>query len=74
MVVEMYSEAPKGSADTSQEVMPRCWTAVEQVAGAALVGQVARRLVMYTRRGPNDPQLSPWLAHRNTRKTWMDTP
>jgi transcriptional regulator GlxA family with amidase domain len=20
---------------------------------------------MYTRRGPNDPQLSPWLAHRN---------
>jgi transcriptional regulator GlxA family with amidase domain len=38
---------------------------VEQVAGAALAGQVARRLVMYSRRGPNDPQLSPWLAHRN---------
>jgi transcriptional regulator GlxA family with amidase domain len=38
---------------------------VEQVAGAALAAQVARRLVMYTRRGPNDPQLSPWLAHRN---------
>lgn len=38
---------------------------VEQVAGSALAAQVARRLVMYTRRGPNDPQLSPWLAHRN---------
>lgn len=38
---------------------------VEQVAGAALAAQVARRLVMYTRRSPNDPQLSPWLAHRN---------
>ncbi|WP_299513850.1 helix-turn-helix domain-containing protein [uncultured Limnohabitans sp.] len=38
---------------------------VEQVAGAALAAQVARRLVMYTRRGPNDPLLSPWLAHRN---------
>ena len=38
---------------------------VEQVAGVALAAQVARRLVMYTRRGPNDPQLSPWLAHRN---------
>lgn len=38
---------------------------VEQLAGAALAAQVTRRLVMYTRRGPNDPQLSPWLAHRN---------
>lgn len=38
---------------------------VEQTAGAALASQVARRLVMYTRRGPHDPQLSPWLAHRN---------
>jgi transcriptional regulator GlxA family with amidase domain len=38
---------------------------IEQMAGAALAAQVARRLVMYTRRGPNDPQLSPWLAHRN---------
>ncbi|MEY4507416.1 MAG: hypothetical protein RL297_1994 [Pseudomonadota bacterium] len=38
---------------------------VEQVAGAVLAGQVARRLVMYSRRGPNDPQRSPWLAHRN---------
>lgn len=38
---------------------------VEQLAGAHLAAQVARRLVMYTRRGPNDPQLSPWLAHRN---------
>lgn len=38
---------------------------VEQVAGAALAAQVARRLVMYQRRGTHDPQLSPWLAHRN---------
>lgn len=38
---------------------------IEQMAGAALAAQVARRLVMYTRRGPHDPQLSPWLAHRN---------
>ena len=38
---------------------------IEQVSGAALAAKVARRLVMYTRRGPNDPQLSPWLAHRN---------
>jgi transcriptional regulator GlxA family with amidase domain len=38
---------------------------IEQVASAALAAQVARRLVMYTRRGQNDPQLSPWLAHRN---------
>ncbi|MDZ7939223.1 MAG: DJ-1/PfpI family protein [Rhodoferax sp.] len=38
---------------------------VEQVAGAALAAQVARRLVMYQRRGAHDPQLSPWLAHRN---------
>jgi transcriptional regulator GlxA family with amidase domain len=38
---------------------------VQQQAGAALASQVARRLVMYLRRGPHDPQLSPWLAHRN---------
>jgi transcriptional regulator GlxA family with amidase domain len=38
---------------------------VEQVAGAALAAQVARRLVMYQRRSAHDPQLSPWLAHRN---------
>jgi len=38
---------------------------VEQAGGASLAAQVARRLVMYTRRGPSDPQLSPWLAHRN---------
>jgi transcriptional regulator GlxA family with amidase domain len=38
---------------------------VEQVASAALAGQVARRLVMYSRRGPHDPQLSPWRVHRN---------
>ena len=38
---------------------------VQQAAGPALAAQVARRLVMYLRRGPNDVQLSPWLAHRN---------
>jgi transcriptional regulator GlxA family with amidase domain len=38
---------------------------IEAQAGPALAGQVARRLVMYLRRGPNDPQMSPWLSHRN---------
>jgi transcriptional regulator GlxA family with amidase domain len=38
---------------------------IEQYAGAALAALVARRLVIYQRRGPNDPQLSPWLAWRN---------
>ncbi|MCZ4303986.1 helix-turn-helix domain-containing protein [Zoogloeaceae bacterium G21618-S1] len=38
---------------------------IEQHFGAELAARVARRLVMYARRGPNDPQLSPWLAHRN---------
>jgi transcriptional regulator GlxA family with amidase domain len=38
---------------------------VEQVAGPELAARVARRLVMYQRRAANDPQMSPWLAHRN---------
>jgi transcriptional regulator GlxA family with amidase domain len=38
---------------------------IEAHAGPALAGQVARRLVMHLRRGPKDPQMSPWLAHRN---------
>jgi transcriptional regulator GlxA family with amidase domain len=38
---------------------------VEQSAGPELAARVARRLVMYQRRGPHDPQASPWLAHRN---------
>ena len=38
---------------------------VEQVAGPELAARVARRLVMYQRRGAHDPQMSPWLAHRN---------
>ncbi len=38
---------------------------IEQYAGAELAAQVGRRLVIYQRRGPNDPQLSPWLAWRN---------
>lgn len=38
---------------------------IEQHFGAERAARVARRLVMYARRGPNDPQLSPWLAHRN---------
>jgi transcriptional regulator GlxA family with amidase domain len=38
---------------------------IEQVAGAALAAGVARRLVVYQRRGTHDAQLSPWLAHRN---------
>ena len=38
---------------------------VEQAAGPELAARVARRLVMYQRRGAHDPQISPWLAHRN---------
>ncbi len=38
---------------------------VQQLTGPEMAGRVARRLVMYLRRGPNDVQLSPWLAHRN---------
>ncbi|WP_323001937.1 GlxA family transcriptional regulator [Denitromonas sp.] len=38
---------------------------IEHHFGPELAARVARRLVMYARRGPNDPQLSPWLAHRN---------
>lgn len=38
---------------------------LEQHAGPELAARVARRLVMYQRRSPQDPQMSPWLAHRN---------
>ncbi len=38
---------------------------VEQYAGPELAARVARRLVMYQRRAPQDPQVSPWLAWRN---------
>ncbi len=38
---------------------------VEQHAGPELAARVARRLVMYQRRGEQDPQMSPWLAYRN---------
>ena len=38
---------------------------IEQAGGAELAARVARRLVAHTRRAPNDPALSPWLAHRD---------
>ncbi len=38
---------------------------VEQHAGPELAARVARRLVLYQRRGSQDPQTSPWLAWRN---------
>lgn len=38
---------------------------IEQHAGPELAARVARRLVMYQRRSAHDPQVSPWLAHRN---------
>lgn len=38
---------------------------VERHAGPELAARVARRLVVYQRRGPHDAQLSPWLAYRN---------
>jgi transcriptional regulator GlxA family with amidase domain len=38
---------------------------VERHAGPELAARVARRLVMYQRRSPQDQQVSPCLAHRN---------
>ena len=38
---------------------------VERFAGGQLATRVARRMVLYARRTGDDPQLSPWLAHRN---------
>jgi transcriptional regulator GlxA family with amidase domain len=38
---------------------------VARWCGPALAVAVARTLVVYLRRGPNDPQLSPWLEGRN---------
>ncbi len=38
---------------------------VSEIAGAVLAVDVARLLVLYFRRGGDDPQLSPWLLHRN---------
>jgi len=38
---------------------------IERHAGAELAARVSRRLVMYQRRSAHDPQISPWLAHRN---------
>ena len=35
------------------------------VCGAALVAQVAQAMVVALRRGPHDPELSPFLQHRN---------
>jgi transcriptional regulator GlxA family with amidase domain len=35
------------------------------VCGAALVAQVAQTMVVAMRRGPHDPELSPFLQHRN---------
>ncbi|WP_293765760.1 helix-turn-helix domain-containing protein [uncultured Aquitalea sp.] len=38
---------------------------VSQLAGPAIARDAARHMVVYFRRSPGDPQLSPWLAHRN---------
>ncbi len=38
---------------------------ISAVCGAALAAQVAQILVVAMRRGPNDPELSPFLAYRN---------
>ncbi|MDF0604199.1 DJ-1/PfpI family protein [Neisseriaceae bacterium TC5R-5] len=36
-----------------------------QFAGPQLATRVAQHMVVYFRRSPQDPELSPWLAHRN---------
>lgn len=38
---------------------------VSELAGAQVAVEVARLLVLYFRRSGADPQLSPWLCHRN---------
>jgi transcriptional regulator GlxA family with amidase domain len=38
---------------------------VGQQLGHQIAAAVARKLVVYMRRGGSDPQLSPWLMHRN---------
>lgn len=38
---------------------------IEHYAGAELAAEIARRQVVYQRRGGEETQLSPWLAHRN---------
>lgn len=38
---------------------------IAQVCGPALAAQVAQAMVVALRRGPHDPELSPFLSHRN---------
>lgn len=38
---------------------------VAEVAGHPFAATIARAMVIYMRRAGTDPQLSPWLAHRN---------
>ncbi|BEP44157.1 GlxA family transcriptional regulator [Variovorax sp. V15] len=38
---------------------------IGELCGEALAAQVAQSMVMPLRRGPHDPELSPFLAHRN---------
>ena len=38
---------------------------ISQVCGPAVAAQVAQTMVVALRRGPQDPELSPFLAHRN---------
>ncbi len=38
---------------------------VEQTSGPGIAQAVARELVVFMRRSGDDPQLSPWLTHRN---------
>jgi transcriptional regulator GlxA family with amidase domain len=38
---------------------------IAEVCGEALAAQVAQTMVVALRRGPHDPELSPFLAHRN---------
>ncbi|WP_394779446.1 GlxA family transcriptional regulator [Undibacterium sp.] len=38
---------------------------ISQLAGAAIAAAVARNMLVYMRRAGSDPQLSPWVMHRN---------
>ena len=38
---------------------------VQHTCGTNCASQVARHMVLFSRRGPNDPSVSPWLENRN---------
>ncbi len=80
LIDRLRAEAPMARVDDDRifvEDGPVCTSAgitagvdlalhlIEREAGSAVAQQVAREMVVYLRRSGADPQLSPWLDHRN---------